>query len=395
MNNQNQPNMDANLNDAMEENEISLIDIVNFFSDNWKKMCIAGIVGLITGALYWFFLVNSEAEKIITNNGVFNVVSFKSLQKQLPILATQIGEEKKVPKGLETEFMAMENPNFWLNSLQPIYALTKQESKEFASLSKELDVETTRITQIRLISKALNKSKALENIDVYENFLRGGGSYIALKSMLNSYENEYITNSIETEKNIAGTKIELEYQQSQLKSLEELLRRFPNTSGASSQVVDPKDSGAKYLPLTTQIIAINTDINKNKESLERLSDQQLRLGIIKKFLDKSAPIMDKSFNGIELANQITKAIDGVQMEIPQGDSKSQQQILSLKASIYQLQMNFERVLYTTLAPNVTKKGMLKTPFIGFALAFFGMFVYLVFRKVLANLKNNQSVVKAV
>ena len=58
MNNQNQPNMDANLNDAMEENEISLIDIVNFFSDNWKKMCIAGIVGLITGALYWFFFVN-------------------------------------------------------------------------------------------------------------------------------------------------------------------------------------------------------------------------------------------------------------------------------------------------------------------------------------------------
>lgn len=394
MNSSNPSSIDSNTNEVNEENEISLIDIVNFFSDNWKKMFLAGIVGLISGALYWFFLVNSEAEKIISNNGVFNVVSFKSLQKQLPILATQIVDEKKVPKGLETEFTAMENPTFWQNNLQPIYALTKQESKEFAGLSKELDVETTRITQIRLISKALNKSKALENIEVYENFLRGGGSYIVLKSLLNSYENEYITNSIEIQKNIAGTKIELEYQQSQLKNLEELLRRFPNNSGASSQVVDPKDSGAKYLPLTTQIIAINTDINKNKESLERLSDQQLRLEIIKKFLDKTAPIMEKSFNGIELASQITKAIDEIQKEISQGDSKSQQQILSLKASIYQLQMNFERVLYTTLAPNVTKKGMLKTPLIGFVLAFFGMLVYLVFRKVLANLKNNQSSVKS-
>jgi hypothetical protein len=129
--------------------------------------------------------------------------------------------------------------------------------------------------------------------------------------------------------------------------------------------------------------------------LERLSDAQLRLEIIKKCLDKVAPIRDTSFNGIELAIKITKAIDDIEKEIPQGDSKSQQQILSLKASVYQLQMNFERVLYTTLAPNITKKGMLKTPFIGFALAFFGMFVYLVFRKVLANLKNNQSVVKAV
>ena len=97
MNNQNQSSIDSNVNEVNDENEISLIDIVNFFSENWKKMCIAGIVGLITGALYWFFLVNFEAEKIITNNGVFNVISFKSLQKQLPILATQIVDEKKVP----------------------------------------------------------------------------------------------------------------------------------------------------------------------------------------------------------------------------------------------------------------------------------------------------------
>jgi hypothetical protein len=394
MNSSNSSSIDSNTNEVNEENEISLIDIVNFFSENWKKMCIAGIVGLITGALYWFFLVNFEAEKTITNNGVFNVISFKALQKQLPILATQIVNENKVPKGFEAEFMAMGNSNFWQSNLQPIYALTKQESKEFATLSKELDVETTRLTQIRLSAQGSNKSKALENIEVYESFLRGGGSYIVLKSLLNSFENENITTSIEAEKNIAGTKIELEYQQRQLKNLEELLRRFPNNSGASSQVVDPKDSGAKYLPLTTQIIAINTDINKNKESLERLSDQQLRLEIIKKFLDKTASIMDKSFNGIELALQINKVIDEIQKEIPQEDNKSQQQILSLKASIYQIQMNFERVLFTTLAPNTTKKGMLKTPLKGFAMAFFGMLVYLVFRKVLVNLKNNQSSVKA-
>ena len=395
MNSSNQSSVDSNVNEVNDENEISLIDIVNFFSDNWKKMIVAGIVGLITGALYWFFLVNFEAEKIITNNGVFNVISFKAMQKELPQLAAQIVDEKKVPKGLDSQYVKMENFSFWQKNLKPNYALTKQESKEFTNLSKELDVESTRITSLNLYAQARSKGQALENQQVYEDFIRSGGSYIQLKNLINNYENEYASKIIETEKDINSTKIELNYQKKQAKNLEELLKRFPNNPGASSQVVDPKDSGAKYLPLTTQIIATNTDINNNNEKLERLADQQLRLKIINQVLEKTNPLMDSTFDGMELCKKIKTVIDEIQKVIPPEDIKTQQQLLVLKANINDIQNRFDQGLYSSLAPSVSKKGMLKTPFIGFALAFFGMLVCLVFRKALANLKNNQSAVKSV
>ena len=395
MNSSNQSSVDSNVNEVNDENEISLIDIVNFFSDNWKKMIVAGIVGAIIAGLYWFSLVNYAAEKIIINNGVFNVISFKAMQKELPQLAAQIVGEKKVPKGLDSQYETMENFSFWQKNLMPNYALTKQESKEFTNLSKELDVESTRITSLNLYAQARSKGQALENQQVYEDFIRSGGSYIQLKNLINNYENEYASKIIETEKDINSTKIELNYQQKQAKNLEELLKRFPNNPGASSQVVDPKDSGAKYLPLTTQIIATNTDINNNNEKLERLADKQLRLKIINQVLEKTNPLMDSTFDGMELCKKIKTVIDEIQKVIPPEDIKTQQQLLVLKANINDIQNRFDQGLYSSLAPSVSKKGMLKTPFIGFALAFFGMLVCLVFRKALANLKNNQSAVKSV
>ena len=395
MNNQNKSSIDSNVNEVNDENEISLIDIVNFFSDNWKKMIVAGIVGAIIAGLYWFSLVNYAAEKIIINNGVFNVISFKAMQKELPQLAAQIVGEKKVPKGLDSQYETMENFSFWQKNLMPNYALTKQESKEFTNLSKELDVESTRITSLNLYAQARSKGQALENQQVYEDFIRSGGSYIQLKNLINNYENEYTSMIIETEKDINSTKIELNYQKKQAKNLEELLKRFPNNPGASSQVVDPKDSGAKYLPLTTQIIATNTDINNNNEKLERLADQQLRLKIINQVLEKTNPLMDSTFDGMELCKKIKTAIDEILKVIPPENIKTQQQLLVLKANINDIQNRFDQGLYSSLAPSVSKKGMLKTPFIGFALAFFGMLVCLVFRKALANLKNNQSAVKSV
>ena len=395
MNSSNQSSVDSNVNEVNDENEISLIDIVNFFSDNWKKMIVAGIVGAIIAGLYWFSLVNYAAEKIIINNGVFNVISFKAMQKELPQLAAQIVDEKKVPKGLDSQYVKMENFSFWQKNLKPNYALTKQESKEFTNLSKELDVESTRITSLNLYAQARSKGQALENQQVYEDFIRSGGSYIQLKNLINNYENEYASKIIETEKDINSTKIELNYQKKQAKNLEELLKRFPNNPGASSQVVDPKDSGAKYLPLTTQIIATNTDINNNNEKLERLADKQLRLKIINQVLEKTNPLMDSTFDGMELCKKIKTVIDEIQKVIPPEDIKTQQQLLVLKANINDIQNRFDQGLYSSLAPSVSKKGMLKTPFIGFALAFFGMLVCLVFRKALANLKNNQSAVKSV
>jgi hypothetical protein len=37
-------------------NEISLLDIVNFLQESWKKLALAGLIGAILGFAYWNFL---------------------------------------------------------------------------------------------------------------------------------------------------------------------------------------------------------------------------------------------------------------------------------------------------------------------------------------------------
>jgi hypothetical protein len=270
-----------------------------------------------------------------------------------------------------------------------------------------LDEESTRITSINLFAIARTKSQVVTNIVVLENFLRTGSSYILLKKLMNSYENEYFRKIIDTEKELNTTKIELEYLQKQAKNLELLLKRFPNNPSTSVQVVDLKkipgknpqeleaeDNGAKYLPITTQIIATNTDINNNNEKMERLAEQKLRLEIIKQVLDESNSFMNSSFDGIELSKKLLQILEKIQQKIPPDDLKAKQQILNFKASFNELQTKFDQGLYSSISPNVTKKGMLKSPLIGFVLAFFAMFIFLMFKKVLDNLKNKQPTLQA-
>ena len=55
-----------------DEREISLLDIVNFLTDSWKKLAIAAIVGGILGFANWNFLGSYQAEYVLLNNSNSN-----------------------------------------------------------------------------------------------------------------------------------------------------------------------------------------------------------------------------------------------------------------------------------------------------------------------------------
>ncbi len=92
-----------------QEGEISLLDIVNFVCDSWKKLAVASIIGGAVGLAGWFFLGSYTAEYILLNNTststaststyALDLVSWKTIQKSLPNLAAQIEEEGKEPEG--------------------------------------------------------------------------------------------------------------------------------------------------------------------------------------------------------------------------------------------------------------------------------------------------------
>ena len=323
---------------------------------------------------------------LLLNNGGTDLVGLRSLQKSLPNLAEQIIDEAKVPQGQEALYRTLSNPDWWQKNLLPTYGMSKADTKDLASTAG-LESAGTAIVSVTIMAGGSSKDRSLENVRSAKNFLLQGASYLAIKSLLSSQAAQILAADAEIAKKINATQVELGYQQERLKSLESLAKRFPNESKVISQVVDPKDSGAKYMPISTQIIAVNTDINSSKESLERLKDAQAQTLVLRAWVKQAAPLVDGSYDGLALIKQLLQEESQLRATLDSKDPKSQAFVDSLRSTLLALDVRFTKGFEMNTAPTATKKGMLKTTAGGLAAAFFLMLFVLLGQRVWQTVKS--------
>jgi len=374
------------------EGEISLLDIVNFVEESWKKLAISAVVGAVLGLAGWFFLGNYQAEYVLLNNNsnsyALDLVSWKTIQKSLPNLAAQIEEEGKAPENQATLYKTLANEQWWQKNAVPSYAISKADTKDLASISKDLDLASTTILSLTIKADGSSKGKANENVRAAAIFLRTGSAYLQLRSILNSYETEAISTVADLQKRITTAEIEMGYQVQRAKALEDLHKRFPGGNNTSNQVVDPKDSGAKYLPLATQIIAVNNDINQSKESLQRLRDRLTQIALIKTFLEEAVPLAEKTFDGIILGDELLAIETKLRAKLPKDDIKQQEVFDQLRTQLLFIKSRFTKSLDANTAPIAKKNGMIKITAGGLAGAFFLMLLVLLGQRVGFSIKNS-------
>jgi hypothetical protein len=217
-------------------------------------------------------------------------------------------------------------------------------------------------------------------------FLRTGSAYLQIRNILNSYESETISTVADLQKKITTTEIEMSYQVQRAKSLEDLHKRFPGGNSASNQVVDPKDSGAKYLPLATQIIAVNNDINQSKETLQRLRDRLAQIGLMKIFVDQAIPLAEKTYDGLVLDAQLLEVESAMRAKLVKDDIKQQEALDQLRGQLLLIQARFTKGLEGNTAPTANKKGMIQSAAGGLAAAFFLMLLVLLGQRMWATIK---------
>ena len=318
------------------------------------------------------------------------MVSWKTIQKSLPNLAAQLESEGKAPEGQRDLYKDLANEQWWQKNVVPSYAISKADTKDLAGISKDLDAASTTILSLTLTSGGATKEQSLENVRAAARFLRTGGAYLQLRNILNSYEGETISSVAEIQKKITTTEIEMGYQIQRAKSLEDLHKRFPGNASIIGQVVDPKDSGAKYLPISTQIIAVNNDINQSKENLQRLRDRLMQIKLIKTFLEEASPLAEKTFDGLVLDIELLKIEDKLRAKLAKDDLKSQEILDELHTQLLLVQARFTKGLEANTAPNSKKRGMIKATAGGLSLAFFLMLFSLLAQKVWVNVKSGST-----
>jgi len=372
--------------------EISLLDIVNFLTGAWKKLAAASIVGAVLGLAGWLTLGSYSAEYVLLNNNnnnsyALDLVSWKMLQKSLPNLAAQIVEENKAPQDQGSLYRAMSNEQWWQKNVLPSYALSKADTKDLAGISKDLDAASTTILNFTLTASGSSKEQSIVNVRAASKFLRSGSVYLQIRSMINGYESQTVSTVAELQQKITSTQIEMGYQQERAKSLEELHKRFPGGANVSGQVVDPKDSGAKYLPLATQIVAVNNDINSSKETLARLQKRVEQISLIKSFIEQAIPLQDQTFDGLALDDQLLAIEGSLRSKLAKGDANGQELLDQLHSQLLAIQVRFTKGLEANTAPTASKKGMIKSTAGGLAAAFFLMLLALLGQRVWVSIKS--------
>jgi hypothetical protein len=291
--------------------EISLLDIIHFFKEFHRKILLTSLVGVVVGVISCLLIGQYTATTTLVNYAGLDIPSVKYLQSALPKLEQ---ENQLKNKDKDSEFLASEK--FWEKAIKPNVLVTKADSKELLDASA-LNAASSKISSITIIDKAPSKETAVKKVEQIKSFFIDGATLIAIRDLVRGYELKVISLDSNNKKKVASAEVELDYLQKRIKNLNELKNQYPSTGGSSGQVVDAKDSGAKYLPITTQIIAATTDANNLKESLARYKDEEQQNIIFKLFVEKAKPLLEQGRDGatlggdlLAICEQIEKGVNG-------------------------------------------------------------------------------------
>lgn len=378
----------SNVNVSSEsEIEISLPDIIQFIEDSWRKIILACLLGAIVGFGGWFFLSSYHVELYLQNNGgSIDQRTWRTLQYNLPNLANQVMSHGKLSSEEAVLFGQLYDATWWLKNVKPIYEFSKQDIKDLVVNPKNIDGVNNKILGLNITVSSKSKDTGIQNVRQVAEFLRKGSIFLSIKDLLIFYEGVVVNGGSDIQLKISKSEIELAYLRDRVKNLEDLLKRFPVNSYAAQQVVDPKDSGAKYLPLATQIIAANNDINQNKENLVRFKNQLNQITLIKNFLAEAKPLADEGFDGVLLSKALLAIEERLRKQLPPSDINNLQALDKIRSELLEIYSRFDIHLVDNKVLLVKKTGMVKSTAGGIFCAGFLMLAFLLGRKVLGSQK---------
>lgn len=357
------------LQNSTNESIISLIDIIDFLRNEWKGICISAILGAILGAIGWGVLATYKAESVLINNGALTFMSWRGLQKNLPVLASQLLETNRVNDEEKNQYRQLASSSWWQKNVVPTYSLTKADTKDLATISKDLQESGgTNILNLVVTATGNSKVSAEQNVETVTRFIKHGSAYLSIKNLINGYESQVLSTESELRKKILDAEIELRFMRDRAKNLEALRTRFPaNAAVGNQQIVDLKDSNAKFMPISTQLVAINSDINNTTEVLQRMQDQLNQIKTLEVFVSNSLKILEVQSDGLALADKMLEVEAKMRTELAVDDTNGLQILNTIHASLVAIRTGFSKNLDTSLTPLIIKSSPNVPIFGGFLL----------------------------
>lgn len=350
----------------LDEIQIDFVAIFDWLVHHWQRLVMGAASGLVIALLAWWGLVGYKSQMVLVNQDAINFIAWKSLSKSLPALAQQSLDAQSIAQSDADQFRAMARSQWWAENVSPTYSLSKADTKDLVSMSKQMtEAGGDTILNFVVSAKASSKSQSEKDVSTAVRFIQQGVAFLSLQSIISGYETQVLNADSSLRKNLVQSQIELKYLKERAVNLERLRERFPgNTAVANQQVVDLKDASAKFMPISTQLVAVQSDINAILEQLARLQDQQVRLKVMADFVNLAKPLLAKDFNGQKLVDQLLLIEQDLRSKADAQDINVQQALNSIQAQLVSTKTFFSKGLETRLAPTTTKSMGMVGPALG-------------------------------
>ena len=327
-------------NAAFEDGEINIYDIVEPLVTQWKTVLSATILGLLLGIFGWWFK-GYEAELNLVPVAPLDFVEWRKITAGLPALAEKRISDTQSDPVKSDLYEMLSKSEWWLKNVSPKYKYSKSDIKELAAISQEAQESgATIIESVAFRVMDVDGSSAAKKVRDVAAYVSEGGLLLSLKSALERDELRERQLAYSLSSKTAKERLELTYLNSRADALDKLLLKYPEKPGASTQtVLDPKDNSSKYLPLSTQLVAVKTEINGIIESLERSRDQLNGAKVTRAFIDKAAVLVGTVSDGFVLADQIGDIIAEIRTGI---DPSNQSQLSAINQIAFEFSSINER-----------------------------------------------------
>jgi hypothetical protein len=291
---------DAKAIQVVDENVPHLLEIFHFIKASYKKILLLGVCGLLVSIIFTYAQGQYIASITFINNVQIDIPRIRYLQAALPKLRQE--ESVKEPGNY------LSSERLWQSSIKVKNLVGKSDAKDLIDPA-QLQSDRFNFYAIEVLGQANTKQLAEERAQEISNYFISGTVFIDLRDLLRRYELAVAGADSTITTKILNAEVDLAYIDRRIKSLTELKAKYPAyaTSQANlMQLTDTKDSGSKYLPILTQIIAAMTDQNNQNELLLRYKEESAQIRIYGSFLEKAKPFMDA---GLKEPNLIAKLLD--------------------------------------------------------------------------------------
>ena len=334
-----------------EEDEITVMDVVNFFREHSKRILVFSAAGLILAVAAFTQMRVYEASAVLTNDAGIDFVLLKKMQTNLPRIAQQMGERNN-----DALIQELSSESWWLKNFKPTYAFTKADLKDLG----DVKVDSSRILNLIFTTTEKSEERAIEKAEKIASFFKNSSALVAANDLLQRYTNEVRLMTTQVEKNKFEINSEIEYLKKRATNLEQMKGKYPQGQiSINSQVLDPKDSGSKYLPISTQLIAVYSDISMQQEALERNRDGEILLSVKREVLDSLEKNINNRFDGLAILDQTAKDMGLAIKNNSEKDATNSKKMLALQkvyAEVVTLDNQYKDGLGQRTPIQIAKKG---------------------------------------